>query len=82
MRSVRSPPAAGWSSSTTSFARARAALVLWPRAARLDVIARAGLAVSLPYRDSLTQAWLENGAESGSPSWHEAHRLAGLILDA
>lgn len=60
----------------------RAALVLWPQAARLEVIASAGLAVSLPYLDSLTQAWLENGAQSGSPAWHEAHRLAGLILDA
>jgi hypothetical protein len=60
----------------------RAALVLWPRQRRLAVLSRAGLAVSLPYLESLAGRWADSGAGPGSPPWHEAHELAGHMLDA
>lgn len=58
----------------------RAALVLWPQAARLDIIARAGLSAALPYLDVLAQRWIDSGEAIRSTSWYEAHRLAGSIL--
>jgi len=60
----------------------RAALVLWPQTRRLDIIATGGLAVSLPYLATLVHYWTKSGDETGSPTWHEANRLARLILNA
>lgn len=58
----------------------RAALVLWPHATRLRVIARAGLAASLPALGGLAGAWIEAGAEPGHAHWHEARALAAEML--
>ena len=60
----------------------RAALVLWPRARRLEVISAAGLPVSLPWLASLVRHWQDSGALTDSPLWQEAHELAGHMLDA
>ncbi len=60
----------------------RAALVLWPRARRLEVISAAGLPVSLPWLASLARRWQDSGAPTDSPLWKEAHELAGHMLDA
>ncbi len=60
----------------------RAALVLWPLTWRLNIIAAAGLATSLPYLETLVQRWVDSGDETESPTWHDATRLASLILDA
>ncbi|MBS0304077.1 MAG: 2OG-Fe(II) oxygenase [Proteobacteria bacterium] len=58
----------------------RAALVLWPHAQRLRLIARAGLAASLPALDGMLGAWIDDGAEPGHAHWHEAHALAAEML--
>lgn len=58
----------------------RAALVMWPQAQRLRLIARAGLAASLPALGGLVGAWIEGGAEPGHAAWHEAHVLAAEML--
>ena len=58
----------------------RAALVLWPHAQRLRLIARAGLAASMPALDGLVKVWVDGGAEPGDASWHEAHALAAQML--
>jgi hypothetical protein len=58
----------------------RAALVLWPRGQRLRLIARAGLAASIPALDGMLGAWIDSGAESGDAAWHEAHDLAAEML--
>lgn len=58
----------------------RAALVLWPHAKRLRLIARAGLAASMPALDGMVRAWIDGGAESGHAAWHEAHALAAEML--
>ncbi|MDZ5455332.1 2OG-Fe(II) oxygenase [Azohydromonas lata] len=60
----------------------RAALVLWPKARRLEVISQAGLPVSLPWLASLARCWRDSGAPTDSPLWKEAHELAGHMLDA
>jgi hypothetical protein len=60
----------------------RAALVLWPRARRLEIISQAGLPVSLPWLASLARCWQDSGAPTDSPLWKEAHELAGHMLDA
>jgi hypothetical protein len=60
----------------------RAALVLWPRHKRLAVLSRAGLSASLPYLDSLADRWVSSGAGTDSALWHEAHELAGHMLQA
>ncbi|WP_066339763.1 2OG-Fe(II) oxygenase [Azohydromonas lata] len=60
----------------------RAALVLWPRARRLEVISQAGLQVGLPWLASLARRWQDSGAPTDSPLWKEAHELAGHMLDA
>lgn len=60
----------------------RAALVLWPRARRLEVISQAGLQVGLPWLASLARRWQDSGAPTDSPLWKEAHELAGYMLDA
>lgn len=58
----------------------RAALVVWPKTARLNIIAEAGLSAALPYLDGLVQRWTEGDDDIGSPTWHEVHQLAGAIL--
>ncbi|SBT08004.1 conserved hypothetical protein [Candidatus Accumulibacter aalborgensis] len=60
----------------------RAALVLWPQAGKLKVIAGAGREVSLPYLVALTQRWVDSGEDKGSrsPLWNEAHQLARLMI--
>jgi hypothetical protein len=58
----------------------RAALVLWPHAQRLRLIARAGFAASLPALDGMVKAWIDGGAEPGCAAWHEAHALAAEML--
>ena len=58
----------------------RAALVLWPQAGKLQVIAAAGHQVSLPYLAALTERWVEHGEGQESPLWNEAQQLARLII--
>jgi len=58
----------------------RAALVLWPHAKRLRLIARAGFAASLPALDGMVGAWIDSGAEPGRAAWNEAHDLAAEML--
>ena len=58
----------------------RAALVLWPHSKRLRLIARAGLAASLPALGGMVEAWIDGGAEPGHAAWHEAHALAAEML--
>jgi len=58
----------------------RAALVLWPQARRLAVLSQAGLAVTLPYLDGLVARWAASGEARESPSWRDAHELAGHML--
>lgn len=58
----------------------RAALVLWPQARRLRLIARAGLSASLPALGGMLGAWIDDGAEPGHAHWHEAHALAAEML--
>jgi predicted 2-oxoglutarate/Fe(II)-dependent dioxygenase YbiX len=59
----------------------RAALVLWPRARRLEVLAHAGFEASLPALAGLVARWVEAGAEPGDATWREAHALVGQMLD-
>lgn len=42
----------------------RAALVLWPRARRLDAIGAGGLGTTLPYLEHLVGGWLRDGSAS------------------
>jgi hypothetical protein len=58
----------------------RAALVLWPQAQKLRLLARAGFAVSLPMLGSLVAALVDEGAEADSTTWREAHALAAQML--
>jgi hypothetical protein len=58
----------------------RAALVLWPHAQRLRLIARAGLAASMPALDGMVRAWIDGGAEPGHAAWHEANALTSEML--
>jgi len=58
----------------------RAALVLWPRARKLAMLARAGFGASLPALDGLVAAWVAEGAELGNPTWREAHALVDEML--
>ncbi|MEP7282083.1 MAG: hypothetical protein ABI696_08905 [Rubrivivax sp.] len=58
----------------------RAAMVLWPEAQRLRLIARAGFAASMPALDGMVRAWIDSGAEPGRAAWHEAHDLAVEML--
>ena len=67
----------------------RAAFVLWPQARRLEVIATAGQEVSLPYLTELAERCAADQPRDGqveepdahAPVWHDAHRLAMLILE-
>jgi hypothetical protein len=58
----------------------RAAFVLWPSARRLAVLNQAGLGVTLPYLKDLAQRWTQSGESRESPTWGEAHVLAGHML--
>jgi len=58
----------------------RAALVLWPSGRLFAVLSQAGLPVTLPYLEDLTQRWAEGGGTQQSPLWREAHDLAGHML--
>lgn len=58
----------------------RAALVLWPHAQRHHLIARAGLAASLPALNGMVDAWVGAGATPGDAAWTEAHDLAAQML--
>ena len=59
----------------------RAALVLWQQSRTLEIVARAGLAASLPYLQSLIGRRATDGDAPASPARDEARRLAGLIVD-
>lgn len=59
----------------------RAALVLWPNDRTLAVLARAGVHLTVPHLNDLADRWMAGGAEAGSPLWHEAHSLAGHVID-
>ena len=58
----------------------RAALVLWPREARMAVISQGGLPVTLPYLEELVSLWTASGEELHSPLWSQAQDLAQQIL--
>jgi hypothetical protein len=58
----------------------RAALVLWPSERIFAVLSQAGLSVTLPYLDDLTQRWADSAGDRQSPLWREAHDLAGHML--
>ena len=58
----------------------RAALVLWPANRKLAVLNQAGLSVTLPYLEDLTERWVAGGADRSSALWQEAHELAGLMV--
>src|SRR5215213_1720994 len=58
----------------------RAALVLWPSDQIFAVLSQAGLPVTLPYLDDLTQRWADSAGDRQSPLWREAHDLAGHML--
>lgn len=58
----------------------RAALVLWPHAQRLRLIARAGLAASLPALGGMVGAWIDDGVEPGHAHRQEARALAAEML--
>jgi hypothetical protein len=58
----------------------RAALVLWPRERVLAVLNQAGLSVTLPYLENLTERWAVSGEDRTSALWAQAHELAGHML--
>src|SRR5262249_18979983 len=58
----------------------RAALVLWPRERIFAVLNQAGLSVTLPYLDDLTERWSASGEDRQSALWRQAHELAGHML--
>ena len=58
----------------------RAALVLWPSDRIFAVLSQAGLPVTLPYLDDLTQRWADSAGDRQSSLWREAHDLAGHML--
>ena len=60
----------------------RAALVVWPNDQTLAVLTQAGLPVTVPHLSDLAERWAAAGAETGSPTWQEAHDLAGHMIDA
>ncbi len=63
-----------------SFARTYhiAALVVWPRRQRFEVLAEGGLAATMPALARLAGAC---GGDAARPQWAEAHALAGAMLD-
>ncbi|MBF0588024.1 MAG: 2OG-Fe(II) oxygenase, partial [Magnetococcales bacterium] len=59
----------------------RAALVIWPKARELAIIAQAGLAVGLPYLSNQVRRWEMGGKEDDDPLRSQASELAGHMLD-
>ncbi len=59
----------------------RAALIIWPKAQKLSVFNQAGHSVTLPFLSDLSQRWEASGDKFDSPLWHDAHTLAGYILE-
>ena len=55
-----------------------AALVVWPRRHRFEVLAEGGLAATIPALARLVGVC---GDDAGLPEWAEAHALAGAMLD-
>lgn len=62
----------------------RAALVLWPSEARLDLIVAAGRDVSLSFLANLAQRWQQRGADeqAAAECWRQAHELACRIVQS
>jgi hypothetical protein len=60
----------------------RAALVLWPRQHMFAVLNQAGLSVTLPYLEDLTERWVASGKDRQSLLRQQAHQLAGYMLSA
>jgi predicted 2-oxoglutarate/Fe(II)-dependent dioxygenase YbiX len=58
----------------------RAALVIWPKKNRLNVINSGGFSVSLSYLKDLVQRWKRDGADETSALWKEAHDLSALLF--
>lgn len=58
----------------------RAALVLWPKGRTLDILAKAGSQVSVPWLGDLASRWAASGEDSSSPLWQDAHHLATAII--
>ena len=58
----------------------RAALVAWPQARRLALLAQAGPASALPYLAGLATAWTRAAAQARDALGQEAHALAGELL--
>jgi predicted 2-oxoglutarate/Fe(II)-dependent dioxygenase YbiX len=58
----------------------RAALVLWPRERFFSVLARGGMAITVPYLEDIGRRWSASGEDRQSPLWHQAHDLAGQIV--
>ena len=58
----------------------RAALVIWPKKNRLNVVNSGGFSVSLSYLKDLVQRWKRDGANETSALWKEAHELSALIF--
>lgn len=60
----------------------RAALVVWPRGARLQLLVQSGLACSVPALANLADTWFGNGAVPAAAEWQEAHALALALIEA
>jgi predicted 2-oxoglutarate/Fe(II)-dependent dioxygenase YbiX len=58
----------------------RAALVLWPRERFFSVLARGGMAVTVPYLEDIGERWRASGEDRQSPLWHQAHDLTAQIV--
>lgn len=57
----------------------RAALVVWPRAYRIAVLAQGGLEATVPFLGELARQWQISGEGPEDPLWQEAHGLAAQI---
>ena len=60
----------------------RAAFVLWPRERFFAVLNQAGLSVTLPYLEDLTERWGVSGEDRRSILWDQAHDLSGHMVSA
>jgi predicted 2-oxoglutarate/Fe(II)-dependent dioxygenase YbiX len=58
----------------------RAAFVLWPRERFFAVLNQAGLSVTLPYLEDLTERWTACGEGRRSHLWDQAHDLSGHMV--
>ncbi|HYN79736.1 MAG TPA: 2OG-Fe(II) oxygenase, partial [Lamprocystis sp. (in: g-proteobacteria)] len=57
----------------------RAALILWPRTRRAEVLAAGGLGVSIPALLALVKRWELAGATPEDDQWYQARALAAAI---